>query len=73
MQYQFQTVAKLLDLCDKHGLSISQLTIESEAENGGVSEAAITARMVEYYSLMKESVQRGLLIAERSRQFLYEL
>ena len=70
MLYQFRTAAELLALCHRHSLPVSELTIRTETETASSSEEEILARMLDYYRRMKESVQRGLQITERSRSGL---
>lgn len=70
MGSQFRTAAELLALCEELGLPVSEVTMRCEAEAGDASEEKIAARMLDYYCRMKESVQRGLQITERSRSGL---
>lgn len=70
MSYQFKTAAKMLALCADADLSVSGLTLRSEAEATGHAEPEIEGKMLDYYRRMKESVARGLLISERSRSGL---
>ncbi|MFV0415000.1 MAG: L-serine ammonia-lyase, iron-sulfur-dependent, subunit alpha [Chthoniobacterales bacterium] len=70
MEYQFQTGKELLSLCEKHSLSIAELTIRAEVEQSDHSREEIEKRMLDYYVNMKASVQKGLEITERSRSGL---
>lgn len=70
MEYQFRTSAQLLDLCQEKSLSVAEVTILSEVENGNATRAEIEDRMIAYYQRMKESVHKGLQITERSRSGL---
>lgn len=70
MEYQFRTTAQLLTLCAERNLSVSEVTILSEAESSNATRTEIEDRMIAYYQRMKESVQKGLQITERSRSGL---
>jgi len=70
MEYQFQTARELLDLCQHHGASVAEITLRAEEEQSGQTRDALLARMEDYFRKMKESVQRGLAITERSRSGL---
>lgn len=70
MQYQYRTAAELLELCRSHSLSVAELTVRGEVENGTASREEIKSRMLTYYRSMKDSVHKGLQITERSRSGL---
>jgi L-serine dehydratase len=70
MDYQFQTARELLELCRHHGANVAEITLRAEEEQSGQPRAALLARMEDYFRKMKESVQRGLAITERSRSGL---
>lgn len=70
MDYQFRTAAELLELCQRHELSVAALTIRGESEAAEIGEPEVEAKMLSYYRQMKDSVQRGLQITERSRSGL---
>lgn len=70
MDYQFRTAVELLALTEKHGLSVSDLTLAAEAESGNTTPEALLIRMLDYYRRMKTSVADGLKITERSRSGL---
>lgn len=70
MEYQFQTARELLDLCQRHGVSVAEITLRAEEEQSGQTRDALLARMEDYFGKMKESVQKGLAITERSRSGL---
>lgn len=70
MEYQFKTSRELLDLCSRYGASVAEITIRAEVESSSVPREEILRRMDEYYAHMKQSVQRGLGITERSRSGL---
>ena len=70
MPYQFHTAVQLLELSQRHQMSIAELTIQSEIESSSLSRKEIEQRMLTYYGRMKEAVQAGLNITERSRSGL---
>ncbi|MFM8495531.1 MAG: L-serine ammonia-lyase, iron-sulfur-dependent, subunit alpha [Planctomycetia bacterium] len=70
MEYQFKTARELLDHCQRHGASVAEITLRAEEEQSGQKRDALLARMEDYFRKMKESVQRGLAITERSRSNL---
>lgn len=70
MKTQFRTTVELLQLCHDRKTSVAELTIQSEVESGTLSREEIENRMILYYQRMKESVQAGLQITERSRSGL---
>lgn len=70
MQYQYRTAAEMLELCRGHSISVAELALRSEAENGVSSREEIESRMLDYYRGMKESVRAGLRITARSRSGL---
>ncbi len=70
MLYQFRTAVQLLEICQQHHISIAEATIRSEVENSSLTREAIEDRMLTYYQRMKEAVQAGLAITERSRSGL---
>lgn len=70
MLYQFRTAVQLLELCRHHNISIAEATIRSEVENSSLSRDEIEEKMLTYYQRMKEAVQAGLKITERSRSGL---
>jgi len=70
MKSQFRTAIQLLEICQQHSISIAEATIRSEIENGSLTREEIEERMLTYYQRMKEAVQTGLEITERSRSGL---
>ncbi len=70
MEYQFRTAVELLKLCQDAGVSVAEITILGEVESGSATRAEVEERMTAYYVRMKESVQKGLAITERSRSGL---
>jgi len=70
MECQFNTARELLSLCASQSASVAETTLRAEVELSGVPREGILGRMEDYYRRMKESVHRGLLIAERSRSGL---
>lgn len=70
MNHQFRTAGELLELCARECISVAELTVRSEVELAGTTADETEAKMLDYYRRMKESVQRGLEITERSRSGL---
>jgi len=70
MKYQFRTAVELLDLCVTHDCSVAEITLRAEEESSETPRSEIESRMLEYYRRMKDSVQKGLAITERSRSGL---
>jgi L-serine dehydratase len=70
MDYQFRTSRELVALCEQHGCGVAEITIRAEVEQSGQPRSDIENRMLDYYRRMKESVERGLAITERSKSGL---
>jgi len=70
MNFQFRTAEALLEICRSRQCSIAEATVLCEEEAAGQTRDAIAWRMLEHYSSMKASVQKGLAITERSRSGL---
>lgn len=70
METQFRTATQLLTLCQARGVSVAELTLQSEVETGPLNREEVETRMLEYYRRMKDSVRKGLEITERSRSGL---
>ena len=66
MNCHFSKASELLALCSEHALSICDITIAREIEESQASRDAILSRMTQYFSLMRESVKKGLAINELS-------
>lgn len=66
MNYSYLTSEELLELCAREQLSVAEVCLRSEEENGMGTRQELLARMVDYYRRMKESVETGLKIEERS-------
>ncbi len=60
MQYKFNTGAELLDLCQAHDLSISEVMINRECEMKEKSADEVLAAMNEAFEVMKEAIESGL-------------
>lgn len=61
--YQFKTGIDLLELCKAHGLSISEIMILREEENGHSNPRV---EMDKNLTVMKKAIENGLQISERS-------
>lgn len=70
MKYQFRTAVELLSLCEENHCSVAEATLLAEEESSDTPRVEIESRMLEYYRRMKDSVQKGLTITERSRSGL---
>jgi L-serine dehydratase len=57
LRYPFKTGAQLLELCQRHGLSISQLMLENE--RAWRDEAAIRSGLLAIWDVMQDCVRRG--------------
>ncbi|HEX8550037.1 MAG TPA: L-serine ammonia-lyase, iron-sulfur-dependent, subunit alpha [Abditibacteriaceae bacterium] len=66
MNYSYRTAGELLAICGREQLSIAEVCLRSEEENGADSRSDLVARMTNYFRHMKSSVENGLQIAERS-------
>ncbi len=62
MSHHFSKATELLALCEAHGQPICEITLEREIAESGTPREAIIERMTRYYSLMRESVHKGLAI-----------
>ncbi|WP_263261249.1 L-serine ammonia-lyase [Pseudomonas sp. RIT-PI-S] len=58
LPYEFDSAVQLLELCERHGLRVSQLMLENE--KAWRSEAAIRAGLLELWQAMQACVQQGL-------------
>jgi L-serine dehydratase len=70
MKYSYRTAIELLILCEREQLSVAEICLRSEEENGMGTRDELLARMTEYFRHMKASVEKGLQIEERSRSGL---
>jgi L-serine dehydratase len=66
MNYSYLTATALLELAESSGLSIAEIALRNESENGDRSRGELLERMSDYYRRMKMSVNKGLEIAQRS-------
>ncbi len=62
MSHHFSKAAELLSLCAEHGQSIADITLSREVEETQTTREVILERMVRYYTLMRDSVRKGLEI-----------
>lgn len=67
---RFDTLEKLVEVCNQEGKSISQIMLEDQAFESGRSEEHEFQKMAEYYQVMKEAVRKGLTEDTRSRSGL---
>lgn len=58
--YQFHRGMDLLDLCRKHEKSMAEIMARAEAEEAGISPAAVREKMQEALLVMEEAVEKGL-------------
>jgi len=58
LPYPFDTADQLLQLCQTHGMSISQIMLENE--KAWRSEAEIRAGLLQIWAVMQECVRRGV-------------
>ena len=66
MKYSYRTAAELLDLCTAEQISVAEVCLRAEEENGAGTRAELLARMTDYFRRMKASVENGLEIEQRS-------
>jgi len=62
MSYHFSKAVELLALCSQHRLSIHEITLAREIKETQETREAILGRMTKYFSLMGDSVRKGLAI-----------
>lgn len=60
MKYQFYSGRELRDICNRESLSISQVMINREMENTGLSRDEIINLMMESIKVMRESIDKGI-------------
>jgi len=66
MSHDFQTAAELLALCQADGISLSETALRREAIEQQCSAESLMEKMRAHYRTMKESIRRGLDIADPS-------
>ena len=66
MNFHFTKATELLALCTEHQLPISEVTLQREMEETQQPRDVICKRMRDYFSVMRESVHRGLTIDQLS-------
>lgn len=66
MNADYDNAAGLLALCGVQGLSIADVALRREAAEQGLDEESLLERMRDHYRTMKESIRRGVGIAEVS-------
>lgn len=57
---RFDTLKKLVEVCEQEGKSIAEVMIEDQAYESGRSAEHEFKQMAEYYQVMKEAVKKGL-------------
>jgi len=62
MNFHFTKATELLELCFRHSLPISEVTLRREIADTGTPEAEVLGKMERYFDLMRRSVQKGLAI-----------
>jgi L-serine dehydratase len=58
--YQFHRGQDLMDLCDRHHLSIPAVMLQAEAEESGWGVEQVRSRIDEFLVVMEDSIQKGL-------------
>lgn len=66
MSLHFTKAAELLELCERRGESISEVTLQREIHESQLAREIILRRMKEYFVIMRDSVKRGLSIESLS-------
>ncbi|ULL18612.1 L-serine ammonia-lyase, iron-sulfur-dependent, subunit alpha [Paenibacillus sp. H1-7] len=67
---KFRTLQQLAALCEANNMTIGRLMLEEQCAESGRSAEQEFAKMTEYYSVMKEAVERGLRDNTTSRSGL---
>ncbi|WP_083676453.1 L-serine ammonia-lyase, iron-sulfur-dependent, subunit alpha [Paenibacillus sp. FSL H8-0548] len=57
---KFASLKELIACCNQEGLSIGELMLAEQAKEADMSEADVFVKMLEYYTIMKEAVRKGL-------------
>lgn len=60
MSFHFATAAQLLDLCRKHTLPVSEITLLREIESSRLSREEVFEKMGRYGDIMMASIDKGL-------------
>ncbi|MGP1585219.1 MAG: L-serine ammonia-lyase, iron-sulfur-dependent, subunit alpha [Schwartzia sp. (in: firmicutes)] len=63
---RFETMADLVNLAEEKAVPLSEIVIQSEAENTQQSRFAVLVAMEENWAVMKEAIHRGVTNRERS-------
>jgi L-serine dehydratase len=58
--YQFHRGQELLNLCERHGISIAEIMLRSEADELGWETEKVRSQIEESLEVMEESVKKGL-------------
>jgi L-serine dehydratase len=67
---KFRTLKQLVQVCEKEGLSISELMLADQAHESGRAPEQEFQKMAEYYQVMKQAVAKGLTEDTTSRSGL---
>jgi L-serine dehydratase len=62
----YSSARELRDLCSAATTGISEISLRREAQEQGVCEETLLARMLDYYQTMRESVEKGLALDQES-------
>lgn len=62
MSFHFSKAVELLPLCATHSKTIAEITLAREVDETQTPREVILERMVKYFGLMRDSVQKGLAI-----------
>ncbi|WP_068780070.1 L-serine ammonia-lyase, iron-sulfur-dependent, subunit alpha [Paenibacillus sp. GM2] len=58
---KFANLEQLIRLCEQEAVAIGQLMVAEQAAETGKTEQQVILQMTEYYGVMKEAVQKGLV------------
>lgn len=58
---RFANLEQLIRLCEQEAVAIGQLMVAEQAAETGKTEQQVILQMTEYYGVMKEAVQKGLV------------
>ncbi|GAF06875.1 L-serine dehydratase [Paenibacillus pini JCM 16418] len=67
---RFNNLQQLVRICEEENKSISQVMLEDQALETGISTDEVFRQMAEYYDVMKEAVSKGLTGDTKSRSGL---
>lgn len=67
MQYDFKSTKKLLNLCKKHNLPISQIAVRREMELFGKTRPQVRNKMKQIRDTMWEAIKKGIKSTDKSK------